>query len=167
MREVIGIEVSAADRERLAAVVADGNSLQKHVWRARIILATGKAAARPRSCAAPGFRKPCVALGRAVYARRGGWPAAQEDQKAWSATVAAGAGQRGRADAHRAARRADALDRPGNGDGHWRVAALGAADLGRASLAAAPGAAFQAVAGSDFFRQAARRRWAVSRPAGP
>ena len=124
MREVIGIEVSAADRERLAAVVADGNSLQKHVWRARIILATGKAAARPRSCAAPGFRKPCVALGRAVYARRGGWPAAQEDQKAWSATVAAGAGQRGRADAHRAARRADALDRPGNGDGHWRVAAL-------------------------------------------
>src|SRR5215471_4779015 len=40
MRERISIEVSAADRERLAAVVADRNSPQKHVWRARIILAT-------------------------------------------------------------------------------------------------------------------------------
>jgi hypothetical protein len=36
MREGIDIEVSAADRERLAAVVADRNSPQKHVWRARI-----------------------------------------------------------------------------------------------------------------------------------
>jgi hypothetical protein len=34
--------VSAADRERLAAVVADRNSPQKHVWRARIILATAE-----------------------------------------------------------------------------------------------------------------------------
>ena len=34
-------EVSAADNERLAAVVADRNSPQKHVWRARIILAKG------------------------------------------------------------------------------------------------------------------------------
>jgi hypothetical protein len=30
------------DRERLTAVVADRNSLQKHVWRARIILATAE-----------------------------------------------------------------------------------------------------------------------------
>jgi hypothetical protein len=40
MRGGISIEVSAADRERLAAVVADRNSRQKHVWRAQIILAT-------------------------------------------------------------------------------------------------------------------------------
>jgi hypothetical protein len=32
--------VSAADRGRLEAVVADRNSPQKHVWRARIVLAT-------------------------------------------------------------------------------------------------------------------------------
>jgi len=31
MREGISIEVSVADRERLAAVVADRNSRQKHV----------------------------------------------------------------------------------------------------------------------------------------
>ena len=42
MREGISIEVSAADRERLAAVEADRNSPQKHVWRARIILATAQ-----------------------------------------------------------------------------------------------------------------------------
>jgi hypothetical protein len=35
MREGISIEVSAADRERLAVVMAR-NSPQKHVWRARI-----------------------------------------------------------------------------------------------------------------------------------
>jgi hypothetical protein len=39
MREGISVDVTAADRERLAAVVADRNSPQKHVWRARIILA--------------------------------------------------------------------------------------------------------------------------------
>ncbi len=36
MREGISVEVSATDRARLEAVVADRNSPQKHVWRARI-----------------------------------------------------------------------------------------------------------------------------------
>ena len=52
MREGINIVVSAADRERLAAVVPDRNSPQKHVWRARIILATAEGCeqrAPPRS----------------------------------------------------------------------------------------------------------------------
>ena len=38
MREGITVEVSAADRARLEAVVADRNRPQKHVARARIIL---------------------------------------------------------------------------------------------------------------------------------
>src|SRR5262252_7677949 len=36
MRE--GITLSAGDRSRLEAVVADRNSAEKHVWRARIVL---------------------------------------------------------------------------------------------------------------------------------
>jgi transposase len=40
MRKGITIDVSAADRTRLDAVVADRNSRQKHVWRARIVLLT-------------------------------------------------------------------------------------------------------------------------------
>jgi hypothetical protein len=40
MRNGIIVEVTAADRARLEAVVANRNSPQKHVWRARIILLT-------------------------------------------------------------------------------------------------------------------------------
>ena len=40
MREGITIEMSDADRTRLAAIVADRNSPQKHVWRAQIVLLT-------------------------------------------------------------------------------------------------------------------------------
>ena len=40
MREGIIVEVSATDRNRLEAVVADRNSPQKHVWRSRIVLLT-------------------------------------------------------------------------------------------------------------------------------
>ena len=40
MRKGIVVTVTAADRARLEAVVADRNSPQKHVWRARIILLT-------------------------------------------------------------------------------------------------------------------------------
>ena len=40
MRQGISITVDAAARARLAAIVADRNRPQKHVWRARIILLT-------------------------------------------------------------------------------------------------------------------------------
>jgi transposase len=40
MRKGIVVKVKAVDRRRLAAIVANGNSPQKHVWRARIVLLT-------------------------------------------------------------------------------------------------------------------------------
>jgi len=40
MRKGIVVNVKAADRRRLAGIVADRNSPQKHVWRARIVLLT-------------------------------------------------------------------------------------------------------------------------------
>jgi transposase len=40
MRKGVTVEVSGADRMRLEAIVADRNSRQKHVWRARIVLMT-------------------------------------------------------------------------------------------------------------------------------
>ena len=43
MRKDVVVDVSAADRARLKAIVADRNSPQKHVWRARIILLTAAA----------------------------------------------------------------------------------------------------------------------------
>ena len=42
MRTGVIVEVSPADRERLAAIAIDRNSPQKHAWRARIILMTGE-----------------------------------------------------------------------------------------------------------------------------
>ncbi|MBM3510683.1 MAG: IS630 family transposase [Alphaproteobacteria bacterium] len=40
MRNGIVVTVTAADRTRLAAIVADGNIPQKHMWRAKIVLLT-------------------------------------------------------------------------------------------------------------------------------
>ena len=40
MREGITVAVSASDRARLEAIVANRSSWQKHVWRARIVLLT-------------------------------------------------------------------------------------------------------------------------------
>src|SRR5215831_18374447 len=60
MREGISIEVSASDRERLAAVMADRNSPQKHVWRARIILATAEGCGTVEIMRRAGVSKPCV-----------------------------------------------------------------------------------------------------------
>lgn len=59
MRSGISLTVSDSDRQRLDAIVADRNAMQKHVWQARIVLlsadgfgtnaimsATGKAKAK-------------------------------------------------------------------------------------------------------------------------
>jgi transposase len=60
MREGTGIEVSAADRARLEAVVADRNSRQKWVWRAQIILATADGLGTNAIMRRAGVSKPCV-----------------------------------------------------------------------------------------------------------
>ena len=60
MRKGIDIEVTAADRARLEAIVADRNSPQKHVWRARIILATGEGCGTAAVMRRADVSKPCV-----------------------------------------------------------------------------------------------------------
>ena len=60
MREGISIEVSATDRARLEAVVANRNSPQKHVWRATIILATAEGLGTNAIMRRAGVSKPCV-----------------------------------------------------------------------------------------------------------
>jgi transposase len=60
MREGITAEVSAADRARLEAVAADRNSPQKHVWRARIVLAAAEGCGTTEIMRRTGKSKPCV-----------------------------------------------------------------------------------------------------------
>jgi transposase len=60
MRTGISISVSAADLRRLAAIVADPKTPQKHVWRARIILSTAEGVGTTAIMAATGKSKTCV-----------------------------------------------------------------------------------------------------------
>ena len=60
MRKGIEIDVTAADRARLAAIVADRNSPQKHVWRAWIILASAEGCGTAEVMRRAGVSKPSV-----------------------------------------------------------------------------------------------------------
>src|SRR5271163_3235803 len=71
MREGITIEVSAADLEQLTAVVVDRNSPQKHVWRARIILATAEGCGTAEVMRRAGVSKPCVWRWQERFMREG------------------------------------------------------------------------------------------------
>jgi transposase len=71
MREGITVEVSAADRARLEAIAADRNSPQKHVWRAKIILATADGSGTTAIVRRTGKSKPCVWRWQARFAEEG------------------------------------------------------------------------------------------------
>src|SRR5215212_6203240 len=60
MRTVITVGVNAADRARLEAIVADRNSPQKHVWRARIVLLTGDGVGTNEIMRRTGKSKTCL-----------------------------------------------------------------------------------------------------------
>ncbi len=71
MRTGISITVSTADRRRLEAVVADRNSPQKHVWRARIILLTGAGLGTMAIMRETGKSKPCIWRWQERYMQEG------------------------------------------------------------------------------------------------
>jgi transposase len=60
MRTGIMVEVNAADRVLLEAVVADRNSPQKHVWRARIVLLSADGCGTHEIMQETGTSKTCV-----------------------------------------------------------------------------------------------------------
>jgi hypothetical protein len=60
MRDGTSIEVSTTDRVRLERVVADRKSPQKHVWRARIILASSEGCGTAEIMRGAGVSKPSV-----------------------------------------------------------------------------------------------------------
>ena len=60
MRKDVVVDVSAADRSRLEAVVGNRNSRQKHVWRARIVLLTAGGLGTVEIMRRTGKSKTCV-----------------------------------------------------------------------------------------------------------
>jgi transposase len=60
MRKDVVVDAKAADRARLEAVVANRNSPQKHVWRARIVLLTAEGLGTVEIMRRTGKSKTCV-----------------------------------------------------------------------------------------------------------
>jgi hypothetical protein len=62
MRAGIVVNITPEDRRRLEAIVSDRSAPQKHVWRAKIILATADGPALVRSAKAES-PKPAIVRG--------------------------------------------------------------------------------------------------------
>ena len=60
MRSGISFTISSRDRRRLQAIVRDPKSLQKHVWRARIVLLSGDGLGTSAIMSETGKSKTCV-----------------------------------------------------------------------------------------------------------
>jgi Homeodomain-like domain len=60
MRTGATVHLSSTDRKRLQAIVDDRNSPQKHVWRARIVLATADGLGTAAVMRAAGVSKTAV-----------------------------------------------------------------------------------------------------------
>jgi transposase len=60
MRGNLGLFVGSADRARLAAIVADRNRAQKHVWRAQVVLLSANRVGTGEIVRQTGLSKPSV-----------------------------------------------------------------------------------------------------------
>src|SRR5215469_16653175 len=60
MRRGIIVDLNAVDRLRLEAIIADRNSPQKHVWRARIVLLTADGLGTNEIMRQTGKSKSCL-----------------------------------------------------------------------------------------------------------
>src|SRR5712672_407619 len=71
MRAGIVVNVTRADRDRLEAIVSDRSAPQKHVWRARIILATAEGCGTAEIMRRSGKAKPMVWTWQARFMAEG------------------------------------------------------------------------------------------------
>jgi Winged helix-turn helix len=71
MRAGIVVNVTPADRLRLEAIVADRSAPQKHVWRAKVILATADGCGTAEIMRRSGKSKPVVWTWQARFMAKG------------------------------------------------------------------------------------------------
>ena len=148
MRPGIIVDVSTADRARLEAVVADRNSRQKHVWRARIVLLSGDGLGTVEIMRRTGKSKTAVWRWQERFMHEG-VEGLLRDKTRPSRVPPLGreiADRRRRADAECAAPRGDTLDGAGDGQDGRHQRQRGTAHLAGARASAPPGPAVQAVA---------------------
>ena len=132
MREPCCLWLSATDRARLAAIVADRNSPQKHVWRAQIVLLSADRLGTVEIMRRTGKAKASVWRWQARYLEAGVDGLLRDRTRPVAHPTAGDRAGRagGRPHAGAAARRGDPLDGARDGPGHRHLARLGAADLG-------------------------------------
>src|SRR5229473_3098319 len=133
MRKGVEVRLGPGDRERLEAVIGSGNSPQKHVWRARIVLLSADGVGTMAIQRHTGKGMPTIWRWQARFMAEGVDGLLHEANPAGRQTAADGGGDRAscRDDARRTAGREDALDRPGDGEGRRGQPSQRAADLGR------------------------------------
>jgi hypothetical protein len=147
MRAGIVVTVTPADRRQLEAIVANRSAPQKHVWRAKIILATADGCGTTEIMRCSGKSKPVVWRWQARFMAEGVSGLTRDKTRKPgkpplpAATRAAGH----RLGAWTSAGRDDALDRANAGEGSGREPALGAAHPGGAPTCATPHPHLQAV----------------------
>ena len=73
MHERTNIRLSAADRSELKTVVANRNSPQKHVWRAKIVLLTADGHGTAEIMRATGKAKTVIWRWQERFQRRKAW----------------------------------------------------------------------------------------------
>ena len=71
MRQRIAVDVSPSDRRRLEAIVADRNSPQKRVWRAKVALAAADGHGTTAIGRRAGLSRPSVRRWRERFAQEG------------------------------------------------------------------------------------------------
>src|SRR5262245_59013568 len=71
MRGNLGLFVGAADRARLAAIVADGNRPQQHVWRAKVVRLSADRFGTAEIVRRTGLSKPSVWRWQERYLKAG------------------------------------------------------------------------------------------------
>src|SRR5437588_7166487 len=140
MRKGIVVNVTAGDCKRLAAIVANRNSPQKHVWRARIVLLTADGFGTAAVMRQTGKSKSMVWRWQERFMHGGGWAVARQDPP----VAQTAAGTRSYQSGHRSHRccavgRGDPLDGAGHGQDGRDQRQLGATYLASARPQTAPG----------------------------
>src|SRR6478752_7082520 len=127
MRAGITVKVTPDDRRRLEAIVSDRNAPQKHVWRAKIILATADGCGTSEIMRRSGKAKPVVCRWQACFMAEGVEGLTRDKtRKPGKPPLPAATVQRVVDLALSAAGRSQPLDRPDAGEGGGREFAIGA-----------------------------------------
>src|SRR4030088_1773924 len=169
MRAGIVVNVTRADRLRLEAIVADRSAPQKHVWRAKVILATADGCGTAEIMRRSGKSKPVVWTWQARFmaegvegllrdtTRKPGKPPLPPNTVQRVVDLALGP----------AAGREHPLDGPGTFQGGRSEPAFGATHPGSSPTRAAPYPDVQTVEGPGVCREAQGHRRSLCRSSRP